>query len=81
MSRDSTTVITGAPSHRYGYRGGGAARDRAAGGTAEADAAGEAPGGRLAWPRARGRQRPRQETAPTSHRAGPGPAGSGTLTL
>ena len=44
MSRDSTTVITGAPSHRYGYRGGDAARDRAADGTAEAEADGEAPG-------------------------------------
>ena len=44
--------MTGAPSHRYGYRGGGAARDRAAAGTAEADAAGEAPGepaGPAAW--------------------------------
>src|SRR5689334_25307237 len=30
--------------HRDGYRGGGAARDRAADGTAEANAAGEAPG-------------------------------------
>src|SRR5689334_14860892 len=44
--------ITGTPSHRYGYRGGGAARDRAAAGAAEADAAGEAPGEPLAWPRA-----------------------------
>src|SRR5689334_24404168 len=44
--------MTGAPSHRYGYRGGGAARDRAAAGTAEAAAAGEAPGDRRARPRA-----------------------------
>src|SRR5689334_1342627 len=44
--------MTVAPSHRYGYRGGGAARDRAAAGTAGADAAGEAPGepaGPAAW--------------------------------
>src|SRR5690242_12601466 len=44
--------MTGAPSHRYGYRGGGPARDRAAAGTAETDAAGEAPGepaGPAAW--------------------------------
>src|SRR5689334_21764405 len=45
---ESVTVITGTHSHRYGYRGGGAARDLAADGTAEADAAGEAPGNR--WP-------------------------------
>src|SRR5690348_9085754 len=45
---ESVTVITGTPSHRYGYRGGGAARDRAAGGTAETEAAGETPGNR--WP-------------------------------
>jgi len=43
---ESVTVITGTPSHRYGYRGGGSARDWAADGTAEADAAGEAPGNR-----------------------------------
>src|SRR5690348_16775760 len=52
MSRDSTSVITGAPSHRYGYHSSGAARDRAAAGTAEAAAAGEAPGEPPAWPRA-----------------------------
>src|SRR5690242_21959107 len=48
--------------HRDGYRGRGAARDRAADGTAEADAAGEAPGagwrGRLACPRAWGQAAP-----------------------
>jgi len=56
-------VITGTPSHRYGYRGGGAARDRAADGTAEADAAGEAPGNRRPG-RALIRRRSLQKAAP-----------------
>ena len=45
---ESVTVITGTPSHRYGYRGGGAARDRAVDGTAGPGAQDEAPGNR--WP-------------------------------
>jgi len=48
---ESVPAGAGTPSHRAGYGGGGAARNRAANGTAEADAGHEAPREPLAWPR------------------------------
>jgi hypothetical protein len=58
---DSVPVPAGTPSHRAGYGGGGAARNRAADGTAEADADGEAPGNRRPG-RVLIRQRPLQKS-------------------
>jgi len=70
---ESVPVIAGTPSHRAGYGGGGAARNRAANGTAEADANDEAPGNRLP-----GRVLIRQRSLEKPHPCGKVPAGTGT---